>query len=129
MSSAQVCLLLSFFLLFFLSWPPKSSLSFDQLLQATPLPNPGPEYYAARRNLWLTAPLSPLPRPLPSAAASASRQKLQDVTSQPGAAYDQEIWDHSLEKVWKGLSSGGKLKVGLPLASVVCACLPFASYT
>ncbi|KAF8914176.1 hypothetical protein CPB84DRAFT_1840910 [Gymnopilus junonius] len=95
----------------------KPPLSFDDSLRSSPLPSPGPEYYEARRRLWLTPPVTPPERP-PS-APSTSRQRLQDLFDQPGAIYSQEAWTHDLEKVWRGLSSGGRLKYNLPLPIII----------
>ncbi|KAF8165531.1 hypothetical protein B0H34DRAFT_671350 [Crassisporium funariophilum] len=88
----------------------KSNLSFDKILQSSSLPDPGPDFYAARRRLWLTPRIIPVPPP-----PSSSRQKLEDLLSQPGAIRNQEVWHSGIEKVWKGLSSGGKLKHRLSL--------------
>lgn len=89
----------------------------DELLATTPLP-PGPAYYLARRKLWLT-PRSPRVPCLPD--YSASRQRLQAVLSEPNVVHDDDAWRNGIEKVWKGLSSGGKLKHRLPMNLIVCS--------
>ena len=92
--------------------------SFDQILQAASLPEPGPEYYAARRRIWLT-PTQVLP---PPASASLSRQRIENLFNQSNGnsiVYSHEAWRNGLEKVWKGLSSGVRLKYKLPLNIVV----------
>jgi hypothetical protein len=93
------------------------TLSFQHVLAtATDLPPPGPAYYAARRALWLT--------PLPSSQArslepSSSRQKLENLLNSPGAACDDVVWKGGVEKVWKGLAAGGRLKRRLPLNLII----------
>jgi hypothetical protein len=90
----------------------------DELLATTPLPPPGPAYYLARRKLWLT-PRSPRVPCLPD--YSASRQRLQAVLSEPNVVHDDDAWRNGIEKVWKGLSGGGKLKQRLPMSLIVCS--------
>ena len=93
-------------------------LSFDQILQQASLPEPGPDYYAARRRIWLT-PTRVLPPPPP---ASSSRQRIENLFNQSNGhsiVYSHEAWRNGLEKVWKGLSSGVRLKYNLPLNIVV----------
>lgn len=88
--------------------------SFEELLAASELPPPGPEYYAARRALWLT----------PTARArlpeqSSSRKRLEKLLNAPDAVDDDDVWDNGIEKVWKGLSAGGRLKRPLPMGLIV----------
>lgn len=91
--------------------------SFEQVLQHADLPEPGPGYYEARRRLWLT-PLPDLPhRQIPSPA----QQKLEDFLNKPNAIH----WNKALGRVWRGLSSGGKLKNHLPMNLIVCISRPF----
>ncbi len=42
---------------------------------------------------------------------------------EPGALERPDVWDAGLNRVWKGLVEGGRLKNFLPLRAVVC--LPF----
>jgi hypothetical protein len=42
---------------------------------------------------------------------------------EPGALERPDVWDAGLNRVWKGLVEGGRLKHFLPLRAVVC--LPF----
>ncbi len=93
---------------------PQNHLTFDQILQHTELPNPGPEYYEARRRLWLTPRISPSPQ-----GPSSAREKLEEILSRPNAVHSINLWNNGLERVWKGLSSGGNLKSRLPMALVV----------
>ncbi|PPQ65936.1 hypothetical protein CVT26_010698 [Gymnopilus dilepis] len=92
-----------------------SKPSFDEILQSSSLPSPGPEYYEARRRLWLT----PKGPPRPPSQPSSSRRRLEDLFNQPGAVHSQEVWSSGLEKVWRGLSSGGRPKSNLPLPIVI----------
>lgn len=93
-----------------------STTAFEQLLKDTQLPSPGPDYYVARRALWLKSPDNTDTRQLPP---STSRHKLENLLSTPEAIYDKEIWEGGIHKVWKGLSGGATLKRRLPLNLVV----------
>ncbi|KAF8812251.1 hypothetical protein BYT27DRAFT_7182686 [Phlegmacium glaucopus] len=95
--------------------PQVDQVSFDEILQSSPsLPSPGPELYDARRRLWLTPRIKPATEP-----PSSSRQKLEFLLNQPDAIHNQDLWRHSLEKIWDGLSSGGRLKYRLPMNLIV----------
>ncbi|KAG5341946.1 hypothetical protein J132_06040 [Termitomyces sp. J132] len=89
--------------------------SFDDILDSSPLPPPGPDFYTARRALWLT------PRPSISASPgpSASRQRLEQLLSAPNAAEGDYAWNHGVKKVWESLDAGGKLKKRLPLSLII----------
>lgn len=92
-----------------------STPSFEDSLSNASLPPPGPSYYAARRALWL----NPTPgHPLPQ-VPSTSRQKLEQLLSAPGAVESEETWKSGIERVWKGLVTGEKLKRRLPMNLVV----------
>lgn len=94
--------------------------TFDDLVASYRMPPPGPEYYRARRQLWLT------PRPdksrntSRSQHVSTSRTKLEKTLQTPGAVYSDSSWRSGIEKVWKGLSRGECLKYRLPLSLIVC---------
>ncbi|KAF8897708.1 hypothetical protein BD779DRAFT_1667638 [Infundibulicybe gibba] len=90
---------------------------FEDVMATSVLPPPGPAYYAARRELWLK-PRSPkqLDR---QPEHSTSRQRLEKLLNSPGAVENDDIWDDSIEKIWKGLSAGGRLKRRLPMALIV----------
>jgi hypothetical protein len=91
--------------------------AFEDSLSTASLPPPGPAHYLARRALWLApAPEPPLP-PVPS----TSRQRLEQLLSIPGAVENEEVWKAGVEKVWKGLVAGGRLKRRLPMNLVVCS--------
>lgn len=101
--------------------PASTSISaFELSLANKPLPSPGPSYYAARRALWLAptseAPLPPVPSP--------SRQRLEHLLSIPGAVENDVVWKSGVEKVWRGLVSGGRLKRRLPMNLVVSKPIP-----
>jgi hypothetical protein len=62
--------------------------------------------------------------PLPSSQVrtlepSSSRQKLESLLNSPGAVCDDVVWRSGVEKVWKGLAAGGRLKRRLPLNLVI----------
>ncbi|TFK43721.1 hypothetical protein BDQ12DRAFT_718914 [Crucibulum laeve] len=97
---------------------PSPPESFDQLLASAHMPPPGPEYYAARRRLWLTPQHKPPPTQ-PPPEPSSSRQRLEKVLSKSDAVYSDAAWKSSIETVWKGLSSGGRLKRRLPLRLIM----------
>lgn len=92
------------------------SKSFDDILASSDLPPPGPDHFAARRALWL-APRSSSPPRTPE--PSTSRRRLQEVLSSPGAERSDQVWHGGVEKVWKGLSAGGRLKRRLPMNLIV----------
>lgn len=93
-----------------------SSLSaFERRIAGTSLPPPGPLYYSSRRQLWL-AQTGHIPSP---PAPSTSRQRLEQLLSIPGAATNEEVWKSGVERVWKGLVTGGRLKRRLPMTLVV----------
>lgn len=95
---------------------------FDVLLssRASFMPGPGPDYFAARRALWLQTPPHGLPAP-PS--PGPSRAKLETLLSQAGAVESDEVWRAGLKNVWKGLVGGNQLRKRLPLGIVVCITL------
>jgi hypothetical protein len=96
--------------------PVSTRPAFEDTLSTIALPPPGPAHYAARRALWLApVPEAPLP-PVPS----TSRQRLEHLLSMPGAVESEEVWKSGVEKVWKGLVAGGRLKRRLPMNLVVC---------
>ncbi|KAI0065873.1 hypothetical protein BV25DRAFT_1821566 [Artomyces pyxidatus] len=95
--------------------PPTPPSAFTQLLDDAELPPPGPDYFAARRALWT----KPSSDSLPPHPPPSSRIKLEALLDQPGALESDEVWHVGLDKVWKGLVSGGRLKNFLPLRTVV----------
>ncbi|KAJ3802068.1 hypothetical protein GGU11DRAFT_673785 [Lentinula aff. detonsa] len=90
--------------------------SFDQILELSELPPPGPSYYAARRALWLRTPNNNISQQSPP---STSRHKLENLLNTPDAIYNDEVWEGGIRKVWKGLSGGASLKRRLPMNLVI----------
>lgn len=101
----------------------EAPLTFEELLSVADMPPPGPDYYAARRELWLKPPIVPISRPL-SATSASSRQRLEKILAEPNAIYNEHLWRNSIEKVWMGLMNGGRLKKRLPMAVVVRSSVP-----
>lgn len=97
---------------------PEGKATFDSILAASKLPPPGPDHYAARRALWLTPRCPAAPR---SPEPSTSRKRLERVLSSPNAVESNAAWKNGIEDVWKGLSSGGRLKRRLPMSLIVCS--------
>lgn len=100
------------------SQPPITDLSlsaFERRIAGASLPPPGPSHYTARRQLWLEKTGASPPPPVPS----TSRQRLEQLLSMPGAATNDEVWKSGVERVWKGLVTGGRLKRRLPMTLVV----------
>ncbi|KZP24525.1 hypothetical protein FIBSPDRAFT_668002, partial [Athelia psychrophila] len=79
------------------------------------LPPPGPSHYSARRQLWLAQTGRSPPPPAPS----TSRERLEELLSMPGAATNDEVWKAGVERVWRGLVTGGRLKRRLPMNLVI----------
>lgn len=94
-------------------------LQFDALVEHVArtrgMPEPGLDYFYARRVLWLLPP-PVAPRPV---SPSPSRIKLEALLNQPGAVESEEVWKAGLKNVWKGLVGGNQLRKRLPLSIVV----------
>lgn len=86
----------------------------SSLISNPEFPPSGPAHYAARRALWLT-PTKVHRRSPPS----SSRQRLEQLLNEPGAVNNEQAWKDGIEKVWKGLVNGGRLKRSLPLTLVI----------
>ena len=100
----------------FTSQPPTPSMSrFEERLVTEGLPPPGVDHFAARRAMWWTPGSSP---PSPT-EPNPSRGRLETLLAEPGALEDDKVWDAGLDRVWRGLTGGTKLKHRLPLALVV----------
>ncbi|KAF9488617.1 hypothetical protein BDN71DRAFT_1403016 [Pleurotus eryngii] len=95
------------------------SSSFDERLNSFILPQPGPEYYATRRALWLSRPEQAQSQEQPQTPHPAGIQKLAKALSALGAVQDDRLWKQSLNKIWKGFSSGASLVERLPMRVVV----------
>lgn len=90
--------------------------AFERRIAEASLPPPGPSHYSARRQLWLAQTGRSPPPPAPS----TSRERLEELLSMPGAATNDEVWKAGVERVWRGLVTGGRLKRRLPMNLVVC---------
>ncbi|KAH9912617.1 uncharacterized protein BXZ73DRAFT_56117 [Epithele typhae] len=89
--------------------------SFNERVAAAELPYSGPALYNARRALWLSS----LPN-LPSRNQdNPSRKKLEALLDEPGATEDDAVWDAGVDRVWRGLVGGSRLKHRLPLVLVL----------
>lgn len=110
----------------FTSQSTNTSMSpFEEQLATACLPPPGADHFAARRALWWAQGSSP---PSPT-EPNPSRRRLETLLAEPAALEDDRVWDAGLDRVWRGLTGGAKLKHRLPLALVVCSrpCLPMHS--
>ncbi|KAJ3002551.1 hypothetical protein NUW54_g5787 [Trametes sanguinea] len=94
---------------------PEIMSNFEQRLAAAALPDPGPDYFLARRAIWCTPAVND-PAPTP---ANASRLRLESLLDVPGAIEDDDTWRSGLDKVWEGLVAGARLRHRLPLALVI----------
>lgn len=104
--------------------PTMSSLTFEDLIDQADMPPPGPDYYDARRALWLA------PRNSTSPATRTHppiHQRLTQLLSSPLPLHGDEVWHSGLERVWLSLSSGGRLKQRLPMDMLVCFLFYFTS--
>ena len=100
----------------FTSQTAASSMSpFEERLAIEDLPPPGAAHFAARRAIWWT----PGSSPPSSTETNPSRGRLETLLAEPGALEDDKVWDAGLDRVWRGLTGGVKLKHRLPLALVV----------
>ena len=88
---------------------------FQQRLAESDLPPPGADHFAARRALWWTpGPNSPSPT-----EANSSRRRLEALLAHPDALEDDAVWEAGVDRVWRGLIGGAKLKHRLPLPLIV----------
>ncbi len=94
---------------------------FEQTLANSHLPDPGPDYFLARRKLWLT------PRPQPSSEPSATPKQ---TSTQLQSLLEGPVEDLYKESNWKGgvgkiceriLVNREALSQKLPLRHLVCA--------
>ena len=98
---------------------------FEKLMDSANLPEPGPEYFEARRLLWHT----PSPHyQEQNRSTPPNRRRLEDILQKYDGRLDEdEIWSNGLDKVWKGLITGARLKLKLPLRYLVSVVLPVHS--
>ncbi|KAF7792905.1 hypothetical protein EIP86_004007 [Pleurotus ostreatoroseus] len=85
---------------------------FEQIIESTLLPPSGPAHFAARRALWRR----PISFPPPRTEQSA---KLRELLDQEGAVDSDEVWNNGLDKIWKGVTSGERLKRRLPMRYLI----------
>ncbi|KAI1786701.1 hypothetical protein LXA43DRAFT_975674 [Ganoderma leucocontextum] len=88
---------------------------FEERLATAGLPPPGADHFAARRALWWMPGSSP---PCPT-EPNPSRRRLEALLAKPGALEDDEVWGAGVDRVWRGVTGGAKLKHRLPLALVI----------
>ena len=88
---------------------------YQERLAAADLPPPGPEHFAARRALWLV----PGPNPSLQTEANSARRRLEKLLATPQALEDDVVWQAGVDRVWRGLINGARLRNRLPLALVV----------
>ncbi|KAL1738647.1 hypothetical protein HDZ31DRAFT_50660 [Schizophyllum fasciatum] len=94
--------------------------SFDELLGLTPMPPPGPEFFAARRALWISDwKKTESKSRTPSTPPSSARQRLEQQTASPDVIYNDQVWAAHLQKIWKSLAAGDRFKYPMPLRIVV----------
>ncbi|KJA29859.1 hypothetical protein HYPSUDRAFT_60708 [Hypholoma sublateritium FD-334 SS-4] len=70
------------------------------------MPEPGPDYYAARRRLWLTPPPNPS---VSTSRLSADRSRIEKGLTERNYPSD----------VWRVISSGQRLKRSLPMRYLI----------
>ncbi|KAF9453030.1 hypothetical protein P691DRAFT_802410 [Macrolepiota fuliginosa MF-IS2] len=93
--------------------------TFDDLVASHRMPPPGPDYYRARRQLWLSPQQDGSRSTSHSQYTSTSHEKLKKTLQTPGVVYSDSCWRNGIEKVWKGLSKGERLKGRLPLNLII----------
>lgn len=99
---------------------------FEGAMANATLPESGPEHFAARCELWRTFRGS---EPVQSHPPPKRSRKLQAMLSQEGPIEDEAFWKAGLDKIWKGLLSGQRVKDRLPLRDAVRILLLFISRT
>lgn len=99
--------------------PTRAHATFDDLVGSYRMPPPGPDFYRARRQLWLTPRADRSLNISTPEAISTSRASLEDVLRKPEAVYSDSCWKRGIGRVWKGLSKGEHLKHRLPLSVIV----------
>ncbi|KAJ3556151.1 hypothetical protein NM688_g2185 [Phlebia brevispora] len=90
----------------------ETSSRFEDLMSSTVLPPPGPAHFAARRAIWRR----PVSFPPPSTEQSA---KLVELLEREGPIDSDEVWNRGLDKIWKGVTGGGRLKRRLPMRYLI----------
>ncbi|RPD67349.1 hypothetical protein L226DRAFT_529695 [Lentinus tigrinus ALCF2SS1-7] len=88
---------------------------YQERLAAAHLPPPGPEYFNARRALWLV----PGPNHSIPTETNSSRRRLEALLATRDALEDEVVWQTGVDRVWRGLLNGARLKHRLPLALIL----------
>lgn len=88
------------------------SSRFEHIMQSTVLPPSGPAHFAARRALWRRPISFPPPR-------TEQPAKLLELLDREGLIDSDELWNKGLDKIWKGVTGGGRLKRRLPMGYLV----------
>ncbi|EKM59801.1 uncharacterized protein PHACADRAFT_181764 [Phanerochaete carnosa HHB-10118-sp] len=89
---------------------------FEEAMANAALPEPGPAYFTARQAIWR------VPRSVqPSQSRPEPRRSkgLQSILQEEGPLDKQEYWESGLDKIWKGLIGGQRLKERLPLRDLI----------
>ncbi|KAF5363420.1 hypothetical protein D9756_000385 [Leucocoprinus leucothites] len=92
--------------------------TFDDLVASYRMPPPGPNYFRARRQLWLT-PRSDRGQKIKQSPVSSAQKRLVEILQAPEAVYSDSCWRNGIEKAWKGLSKGERLRHRLPLSLTI----------
>ena len=87
---------------------------FEEAMANATLPEPGPEYFAARQVIWK------IPRGPGSRSSPKRSRKLEAILQKEGPLDSDEDWAAGLDKIWKGLIGGQKLKERIALRDLVC---------
>ena len=92
-----------------------SRTPFEDALAHASLPQPGPAYFAARREIWTTPRGA---RPTQPSQPSKRSRKFQAMLQSEGPIEDV-YWRAGLDKIWKGLINGQKVREPLALRDLV----------
>ncbi|KAI0796827.1 hypothetical protein C8Q75DRAFT_802504 [Abortiporus biennis] len=90
------------------------TITFQDLLETTDLPEQGPALFAARRALWYARRTD-----IEAPETSHMNSTLEAVLNGDRALDSDEVWNAGLGRIWKGIVGGSRLKRRLPLNSVI----------
>lgn len=85
---------------------------FEEIMASAQLPDSGPAHFEARRALWRKA--SSLPP-----ARTEQPAKLVELLEQDGPLDGDGAWNRGVDRIWKGVTGGGRLKRRLPMRYLV----------
>ncbi|PCH41507.1 hypothetical protein WOLCODRAFT_137435 [Wolfiporia cocos MD-104 SS10] len=92
--------------------------SFEEHLQATTMPPPGPDHFNARRAVWCKA----RPDRTQPTDTTGQRERLEAVLNQEGAVESDDVWEvQGVKQAWSRIMDGRRLRQRLPLRVVVRA--------